>query len=60
MIAFSMDKVSAGRPSFFQVSSYDSVLKNVLKLNSLNLIIDNHSCNTFSLILSFAYPRYVI
>ena len=43
MMAFSMERVSAGSPSFFQVSSYDSVLKKVLKLNSLSLIMDSHS-----------------
>lgn len=53
-MAFSIERVSAGRPSFFQVSNYDSVLRNVRKLNSLTLIYDIHSFRTLSLTLSFA------
>jgi hypothetical protein len=60
IIAFSIDRESAGRPSFFQVSNWDSVLKNVLKLNSWILTADSHSFTVFSLTVSFAPPRYVM
>jgi len=36
IIAFSMDRPSAGRPSFFQVSIYCSEDKKFLKLKSFN------------------------
>jgi len=38
MTAFSMDRLSAGRPSFFQVSICCSVLKKLVNLNSDNLM----------------------
>jgi hypothetical protein len=57
IIAFSIDNVSAGNPSFFHVSSYDSVHKNVLKLNSYILVAYNHSLTFFSLTVSFAPPK---
>jgi len=57
MMAFSIDKLSAGNPSFLKVRSYASEARKVLMLNSSTLNAPHQSWRWFSLEHSFSPPR---
>jgi len=58
--AFSIERSSAGRPSFFQVSNYCSVLKKFVNLKSYNLRADSQLLRVYSLTTSLQLPIYVM
>jgi hypothetical protein len=59
MIAFSIERLSAGSPSFFHVNISDSLDKKFLKLKSGDLKPESHPLSVFSLTVSFAELKYV-
>lgn len=60
IIAFSIERSSAGKPSFLKVKSWASVARNVLMLKASTRNPLHQFARCYSLEVSFSPPRYVI